>query len=350
QLLPGQVGFIGTTGVTYPGVEIESSNTTPGATELRRYLRGMVDAGCIACVAEVSSHALHQRRVDGLRFAAAVYTNLSGDHLDYHGSMAEYAAVKNRLFARLQPTAVAVVNGRDPACLRISTSARLVRFAAEIVAVEPTYTRFRWRGREACVPLVGRHNAQNAAAALETVCALGVEPAEALVMLEQALPVRGRLEPVQREPFLVLVDYAHTDDALEKALATVREVTSGALLLVFGCGGDRDRSKRPRMGAVAARRADGIFVTNDNPRSENPERIVAEVLAGLGTRRAKVQLDRGAAIREAIAAARPGDAVLIAGKGHETHQMVGSALLPFDDAAVARDALGAAQHQVVGND
>jgi UDP-N-acetylmuramoyl-L-alanyl-D-glutamate--2,6-diaminopimelate ligase len=339
QLLPGQVGFIGTTGILYPGVRHESANTTPGATELRRHLRAMVDAGCAACAMEVSSHALDQRRVDGLRFAAAVYTNLSGDHLDYHGSLEEYAAAKARLCWLLGPDAVAVVNAKDPACQRIATSARVVPFQASRISVEPTRTRFEWRGREATVPLVGRHNAENAVAALETVCALGIDPEEAELMLARALPARGRLEPVQREPFLVVVDYAHTDDALDKALASVREVTSGAVLLVFGCGGDRDRSKRPRMGAVAARRADGIFVTNDNPRSEDPERIAAEVLAGLGRRRAKVQLDRREAIREAIAAPRPGDAVVIAGKGHETYQLVGSERRPFDDAAVAREAL-----------
>ncbi len=339
QLLPGQVGFIGTTGISYPGVRQDSANTTPGATELRRLLRAMVDAGCTACAMEVSSHALDQRRVDGLRYAAAVYTNLSGDHLDYHGSFEEYAAAKARLCLLLGPDAVAVVNARDPACRRINTSARVVPFQASRISVEPTCTRFVWRGRGATVPLVGRHNAENAAAALETVCALGVDPEEAELMLARALPARGRLEPVQREPFLVVVDYAHTDDALDKALQSVREVTSGAVLLVFGCGGDRDRTKRPRMGAVAARRADGIFVTNDNPRSEDPERIAAEVVAGLGRRRAKVQLDRRKAIREAIAAARPGDAVVIAGKGHETYQLVGSKRLPFDDAAVAREAL-----------
>ncbi|MHC4818358.1 MAG: Mur ligase family protein, partial [Planctomycetota bacterium] len=203
QLLPGQVGFIGTTGILYPGVRHESANTTPGATELRRHLRAMVDAGCAACAMEVSSHALDQRRVDGLRFAAAVYTNLSGDHLDYHGSLEEYAAAKARLCWLLGPDAVAIVNARDPACQRIATSARVVPFQASRISVEPTRTRFEWRGREATVPLVGRHNAENAVAALETVCALGIDPEEAELMLARALPARGRLEPVQREPFLV---------------------------------------------------------------------------------------------------------------------------------------------------
>ncbi len=342
QLLPGQVGFIGTTGVRYPGAQLPAENTTPSATETRRLLRAMADAGCVACAMEVSSHALVQGRVDGLRFRAAVYTNLTGDHLDYHGTLLEYAAAKQRLFDLLDPDATAILNARDDFCARVRTRARVVRFAARAVVVEPLRTRFRWRGREVWTPLVGRHNAENAAAALEAACALGVEPAEAVEALKGALPARGRLEPVQQEPFLVLVDYAHTDDALEKALTTVREVTRGSVHLVFGCGGDRDKTKRPRMGAVAAKRADHIVITNDNPRSEDPGRIAQEILEGLGHRRRfSVQLDRRAAIREAIAAAQPGDAVLIAGKGHETSQIVGQEVFPFDDAAVAREELKA---------
>jgi UDP-N-acetylmuramoyl-L-alanyl-D-glutamate--2,6-diaminopimelate ligase len=301
----------------------------------------MVDAKCVACVAEVSSHALDQGRVDGLRFRAAVYTNLTGDHLDYHRTMAAYEAAKQKLFDLLDAEAVAILNACDPACARVRTAARTVRFAPRRIAVEPLRTRFEWRGREVWTPLVGRHNAENAAAALEAACALGVDPAEAAATLQGVLPARGRLEPVQQEPFLVLVDYAHTDDALEKALATVREVTRGSVHLVFGCGGDRDRTKRPRMGAVAARRADHVVITNDNPRSESPQRIVEEILSGLDRSRCVVQLDRRAAIREAIAAARPGDAVLIAGKGHETYQIVGGDVFPFDDAAVAREELKA---------
>jgi UDP-N-acetylmuramoyl-L-alanyl-D-glutamate--2,6-diaminopimelate ligase len=342
QLVPGQVGFIGTTGVRYPGKELPAENTTPGATEMRRLLRAMVDEGCVACAMEVSSHALVQGRVDGLRFRAAVYTNLTGDHLDYHGTIEEYAAAKQRLFDLLDPEAAAILNGRDPWCAKVRTRAQVVKFAPRSVVVEPLRTRFRWRGREVWMPLVGRHNAENAAAALEAACALGVPPAEAVEALKGVLPARGRLEPVQQEPFLVLVDYAHTDDALEKALATVREVTRGQVHLVFGCGGDRDRTKRPRMGAVAAKRADHIVITNDNPRSEDPGRIAQEIVEGLGRRRHyTVQLDRRAAIREAIAAAQPGDAVLIAGKGHETNQIVGSESFPFDDAAVAREEIRA---------
>jgi len=341
QILPGQIGFLGTTGIRYPGVRLESANTTPGATAMRRHLGAMARAGCDACVAEVSSHALVQRRVDGLRFAAAVYTNLSGDHLDYHQTMEAYAAAKARLFAFLGPGATAVLNAKDPACGRIRTAARVVRFQARRIGVDAYGTRFFWRDRPVRIPLVGRHNAENAAAALEAACALGADPEEALALLERALPARGRLEIVKRKPFLVAVDYAHTDDALRRALEALREVTRGQILVVFGCGGDRDRSKRPRMGAVAARGADRIFVTNDNPRSEDPRAIAAEIVGGLNGRKAVVLLDRRRAIQAALSLARPGDAVLIAGKGHETYQVIGHRALPFDDVAVAGELLAA---------
>ena len=342
QLLPGPVGLVGTLGVEYPATTHEAVNTTPGPTALRRHLRSMVRAHCTACIMEVSSHALHQERVAGLRFAAAVYTNLSGDHLDYHGSMEAYAAAKARLFQDLDASAIAVVNADDPACAAIETRAKVVRFRPDDVRVEPGATRFLWRDRDVRVPLVGRHNAENAVAALETACALGADPEEAVLMLSRVLPARGRLEPVQTDPFLVLVDFAHTDDALDKALRSVREVTDGAIVLVFGCGGDRDASKRPRMGTVAARWADRIFLTSDNPRTEDPQSIADQVLAGMGRARPEVILDRRVAIRAAIAAANPGDTVLIAGKGHETYQIVGETRTPFDDVAVAREALAPA--------
>ncbi len=339
QILPGAVGVIGTTGVQYPGVHEASLNTTPGPTELRRHLRGMVAAGCVACCMEVSSHALVQRRVDGLRFAAAVYTNLTGDHIDYHGSMDEYEAAKARLFDLVGADGHAIVNANDAACRRVRTQANLVRFHPGSVDVTPRGTKFEWRGRKVSLPLVGRHNAENAAAALETAVALGADEEELMVSLQGVLPARGRLETVQVDPFLVVVDYAHTDDALENALRAVRDVARGMVILVFGCGGDRDRSKRPRMGAVASRYADRVFLTNDNPRTEDPRRIADEVLAGLGGRPATIELDRAAAIRAAVASARPGDAVVIAGKGHETYQEVGTRRLPFDDFVAARAAL-----------
>jgi UDP-N-acetylmuramoyl-L-alanyl-D-glutamate--2,6-diaminopimelate ligase len=339
QLLPGPVGFIGTTGVSWPGRAggaTASINTTPGPTTLRRYLRAMVDEGCVACVMEVSSHALSQARTDGLKFAAAVYTNLSGDHLDYHGTMEAYAAAKARLFTGLDSAATAVLNAVDPACQKLETRARVVWFRPEQVQVARDGTSFVWRDREAFVPFVGRHNAENAAAALEAAYAVGADPDETVAMLAGAVPARGRLQVVGNDP-LVLVDYAHTDDALLQAIRAVREVTEGRVIVVFGCGGDRDRTKRPRMGAVAAQWADRLFITNDNPRTEDPAQIASEILAGTGNKGATVVLDRREAIRAAIAAARPGDSVLIAGKGHEDYQIVGSDRLDFDDVRVASD-------------
>ena len=288
---------------------------------------------------EVSSHALAQRRTDGLRFAAAVYTNLSGDHLDYHGSMESYASAKARLFTGLDSDAVAVLNAVDSACQRLETRARVAWFRPERVRVSGMGTHFEWRDREAFLPFVGRHNAENAAAALEAACAAGADPDEALAMLANALPARGRLEVVAHEPCLVLVDYAHTDDALLQAIRAVREVTPGRVVVVFGCGGDRDKSKRPRMGAVAAQWADRVIVTNDNPRTEDAARIAREILAGTGNRGAVVVLDRRAAIRAALASAGPGDSVLIAGKGHEDYQIIGTKRVPFDDVGVAREEL-----------
>ena len=321
------------------GVDVESGNTTPSATAMRRHLRAMQRANCTACVAEVSSHALDQGRVAGLRFAAGVYTNLSRDHLDYHGSMEAYAAAKASLFAQLDSDAVAILNADDPACRDIVTRARVTHFRPDRVKVEAAGTRFFWRDREVALRLVGRHNAENAAAALETACALGADPAEAVMLVERAVSARGRLELIQRRPFLVLVDYAHTDDGLDQALRATREVTKGSVFLVFGCGGDRDRTKRARMGRVAARGADHVIVTNDNPRSEDPEAIADEIVAGMERCRPSVILDRRKAILEAIGRAHPGDAVLIAGKGHEKVQIVMEEPLPFDDAEVAREAL-----------
>ncbi len=340
QLLPGPTGTIGTLGASFPGHAGETENTTPGPVELRRILAEMRGAGCTACSMEVSSHALHQGRVEGLTFAAGIYTNLTGDHLDYHGTMEAYGAAKARLFEMLDASAVAVLNARDEACSRVVTRARIVRFRADDVAVEPEGTSFLWRGRRIRTPLLGRHNAENAAAALETAVALGVAEDRAMDRIASARPARGRLEAVQTRPFLVLVDYAHTDDALDKALRTLREVARGRVIVVFGCGGDRDRTKRPRMGAVAARLADVILVTSDNPRSEDPDAIAREILAGMGERRALLLLDRREAIRAALELARPGDAVLIAGKGHESIQIQAGRKSPFDDADVARRLLG----------
>ncbi|MEE8107397.1 MAG: UDP-N-acetylmuramoyl-L-alanyl-D-glutamate--2,6-diaminopimelate ligase [Planctomycetota bacterium] len=340
QLLDGPVGVIGTLGITYPGVAWKTRNTTPGPIELREALREMEKAGCRTCVMEVSSHALVQRRVDGLRFAAAVYSNLSGDHLDYHGTLEHYAAAKARLFALLAPAASAILNDVDP-CRSVETPAERRIFRADDIDVSVHGTEFTWNGRRVRTPLVGEHNAQNAAAALETAVALGVEIETAIERLAGVAPVRGRLEVIARDPVLALVDYAHTDDALEHALLAVRALDPARLTVVFGCGGDRDKSKRPRMGQVAARLADRVILTNDNPRSEDPARIVEEIQAGMPAGRAEVHLDRRRAIEEAMAGARSRECVLVAGKGHETDQVLGARRVEFDDAAEVRRALAA---------
>jgi UDP-N-acetylmuramoyl-L-alanyl-D-glutamate--2,6-diaminopimelate ligase len=328
--------------------------------ELCRYLAEARDAGATHAVMEVSSHALDQRRCDGLSFAAAVFTNLSGDHLDYHGDMESYFAAKRRLFDGLGHSAVAVVNADDPRSgkLRETCPAPVVTFSisrddadvvARVVRMERCGTVFVLRSAgETSVqtPIVGLHNVSNMAAAGAAAMALGIEAEVVRRGLESVRGVPGRLERVEPAdwPFSVFVDYAHTDDALRNVLKAVRSITPGRVLCVFGCGGDRDRTKRPRMARAAEELADLIFVTSDNPRSEDPMAIIHEILAGFSGPRADrvfVECDRGTAIERAIRAARPGDSVLVAGKGHENYQLVGNQILAFDDAGVAREYLQA---------
>lgn len=334
--------------------------TTPGPVELCRYLAGARDAGATHAVIEVSSHALDQHRCDGLEFAAAVFTNLTGDHLDYHRTTEAYCAAKRRLFEMLDATAVAVVNADDrfgPAMAE-GSPARTITYGIDASGVD---LRGRIKaaglwGSAAVIKgpsfefpvrlsLVGRHNVMNALAAAATAWAIGESPDAIRLGLERLTGVPGRLQRAQADghPFSVLIDYAHTDDALKHVLQALRPLTRGRLICVFGCGGDRDCSKRPRMAAAVGSLADVAFVTSDNPRTEPPQEIIGEILVGFGgprSCRVEVQVDRQAAIESAIAEARPGDTVLIAGKGHETHQLVGDRVLPFDDLAVARACLG----------
>jgi len=338
--------------------------TTPGPVELARSLAAMVEAGCRCAVVEVSSHALDQGRCDALSFDTAVFTNLTGDHLDYHGDMQRYADAKARLFEMLPPDGAAVVNADDPHALRMlrHCRARALRCRlgdghgeeAECRAESPghettgtrTCLRGPWGRAEVHLPLAGRHNVMNslqAAAAAWTVANVADTLAEALT---DCPAVPGRLEPVSagsgEATATVLVDYAHTHDALENALQAVRPLTRGKLTVVFGCGGDRDTTKRPRMGEVACRLADRIYVTSDNPRTEPPLQIIRDIVAGIGGGGAVLaaeEPDRRAAIFRAIEEADPQDVVLIAGKGHEVHQIVGAESRPFDDRVVARAAL-----------
>ncbi len=352
-----RTGIVGTLGASFDGTEQPLSNTTPDAIELQRLLARMVDANLSSVVMEVSSHALAQQRVHGIDFRAAVFTNLSRDHLDYHGTMDDYAATKGRLFAELPAGRAAVLNGADPMTARYAaqTPGRVVRYALEtnadirgdVTRLDPDGTSFRVRGDglelALSMRMVGRHNVANALAAVATAVQLEVPPAAIRMGLSSLTAVPGRLEPVEcGQDFRVFVDYAHTPDALQKVLDLLRPLTRGRLLVVFGCGGDRDRSKRPLMGHAVAAAADELFVTSDNPRSEDPQAILDEVLTGIDAEavgRTHALVDRRLAIESACRAARGGDIVLIAGKGHETTQTIGDRRLPFDDREVAREVL-----------
>ena len=319
--------------------------TTPAPICLQRRLAEWRSAGVEAVVMEVSSHALDQHRVDGICFDAAVLTNLTQDHLDYHGTMEHYFAAKQRLFTP-ELAARAVVNLADPHGRQLADNPSIptVGYDPQHISwsIDGPGMALRWRGEHIRLPLVGRFNAANALAAAETALLLGVGVPEITAGLESAPPVPGRFEMVETgRPFTVIADFAHTPDGLAQVLHTARElVADGARLrVVFGCGGDRDPHKRPEMGRVAADLADQVVVTSDNPRSENPEAIIADVLAGTPPTASHVatEPDRREAIARCLADAAEGDVVVLAGKGHETTQTVGDEVIPFDDRAVVRE-------------
>jgi len=332
---------------------VTADMTTPGPLDLAALLRECADAGAAAAVLEVSSHALEQRRADGLRFSAAAFTNLTQDHLDYHRTLEAYAAAKARLFEQLDASGVAVVNADDPRHERMlqGCRARVLRYSlerpAEIMAaitrdtIEGTLYRLRIDGRDLVLhnALVGRHNVYNAMAAAGLALAAGAPPDAVAAGLATVRNIPGRLQRVPGiQGVQVFVDYAHTPDALRNVARVLRPLTCGRLIVVFGCGGERDRPKRPLMAQAAAEFAHAIIVTSDNPRSEDPRAIIAEILTGFdeqSIRRVLVEPDRRRAIHAALAAARPGDIVLIAGKGHENYQVVGPQKLHFDDVEVA---------------
>ena len=318
--------------------------TTPEATDLQRELRAAVDAGVEIVAMEVSSHALDLHRVDGVRFAAAAFTNLGRDHLDHHGSPERYFEAKARLFEPGR-AAVRIVNGDDVhgRLLRDTGAADVVVSLDDLgdLRVSADGSRFSWRGRPVELPLVGRFNVANAVIAAECCVAIGLDVDELASAMGSVTTPPGRFEVIDDDAMAVVVDYAHTPDALENLLETARDlVTSdGRLIVVFGCGGDRDTTKRPAMGDVADRFADVIVITSDNPRSEDPSTIMAAVRGGVSTHHPILEVDRRVAIATAIGAARPGDVVVIAGKGHETTQVIGGVELPFDDRAVAAELL-----------
>jgi UDP-N-acetylmuramoyl-L-alanyl-D-glutamate--2,6-diaminopimelate ligase len=353
-----KVGLVGTVQYRIGDRIQDAVRTTPESSDLQALFREMVDDGCSHAVLEVSSHSLVLKRVHGCAFRVAVFTNLTRDHLDFHGDMEGYFAAKRTLFdTLLRPDGHAIVNADDD---RAGELARVSRgsvwtygldhpadLRGEKVALSLEGTSFEARtprGDFAIrTPLLGRFNIANVLAALGASLALGL-PAEAVVRgLASVAGVPGRLERVQAgQDFAVIVDYAHTDDALKNLLETVRELGPRRLITVFGCGGDRDRTKRPLMGAVASRLSDVVIVTSDNPRSEPPEAIVEEILRGMnGGRKAErhVILDRREAIARGLELAGSGDAVVIAGKGHETYQVLRERTVPFDDRQVARSLL-----------
>ena len=355
-------GLMGTVTYRVGAREFPATRTTPEAPEVQGLMRQMVTAGCGACVMEVSSHALALRRVDGITFAAGIFTNLTRDHLDFHADMEEYFAAKRRLFEMLPEGAPSVVNVDDPRGVVLAeTVGRPVTYAVNRAAdVMPGPLSFSLEGLEFDVrtpqgivraksKLVGKPNVYNILAAVSTAAALGV-PLEAIEVGLKKLPgVPGRFEVTSSaaDDITVVVDYAHTDDALRNLLETARPLAPRRLITVFGAGGDRDRTKRPLMGMVAARLSDVVVVTSDNPRSEDPGRIIDEVKRGaepeMRQRGAEVLtiVDRRDAIARAVESAASGDVVLIAGKGHEKYQEINGRVLPFDDVAVAREALEA---------
>jgi UDP-N-acetylmuramoyl-L-alanyl-D-glutamate--2,6-diaminopimelate ligase len=355
----GPMGSIGTLGAFDPAgapVESEAGNlTTPGPIDLQATLAGLVARGAKGAAMEVSSHSLDQGRVDGLVFAAAIFTNLTRDHLDYHKTFDAYFAAKARLVAYLAPDGLAVVNADDAAWAKLPRAPRRITFgergkadvtAADVVADArgARFTLVTSAGRHAvALPLLGRFNVANALGVAACAVGLGVRPAEVAERLSTAPQVPGRMERIAADPCTVLRDYAHTPDALERALETTRDITApgGRVIVVFGAGGDRDRGKRAPMGAAAASLADIAIATSDNPRTEDPERILDEVEAGMGSRPHYRLADRRAAIAQALELARLGDTVLLAGKGHESYQVVGTVKQPFDEREIVRE-LGAA--------
>jgi UDP-N-acetylmuramoyl-L-alanyl-D-glutamate--2,6-diaminopimelate ligase len=343
-------GLLGTVKQVIGGAEEEVVRTTPEAIDLQATFRRMLEAGDRACAMEVSSHALALHRADAIHFEVALFTNLTQDHLDFHADMEDYFLAKRKLFASLEP-GTSVVNVDDPYGRRLAAEFECITFSAEgaeadYVAREVSFdaggAEFAVGGTRVRTGLPGHFNVANALGAFAAARALGIEPEVAAAGLARAARVPGRFEPIDEgQGFTVLVDYAHTPDSLENVLRAARRLTEGQLISVFGAGGDRDKDKRPKMGRAGARLSDLTVVTSDNPRSERPEAIVAEVAAGAaGASALEVVVDRREAIGLALARARPGDTVVIAGKGHEQGQeFAGGRKIPFDDRVVAREEL-----------
>ena len=360
-------GLIGTVCIDNGRETHQGDLTTPPAFEISRLLSDMCENKCATCVLEASSHALHQRRTAGLDFHIGVFTNLSGDHMDYHGTSQAYLDAKAILFESLPEDGWAVVNLDDPVSQEIISRSRSRILTCGIDAqkadchahigrqtidgLEATMTG-PWGSIEIRLPLVGRHNVMNALQAFVVAHLLGIDASVIQQSLIQCSPPPGRLEPVGcgEIEYRVFVDYAHTDDALDNVLGALKPLVpaGGVLRVVFGCGGDRDRTKRPRMARIACRWADEVIITSDNPRTESPEAILKDILAGVPDDRdesAYCLVDRQKAIEFAIERSRAGDVILIAGKGHEDYQIIGSTRRPFDDRIIAGKAIA---HRLAG--
>src|SRR5512143_997427 len=344
---PGTLGvLIGSEGVPLGG---GGGLTTPGPIELQRVFRALVDRGVRRVAMEVSSHSLDQRRVEGVFFDVVTFTNFTHDHLDYHRTMDAYFAAKARLLEHLPPHGVVVYNADDSAWSALETDRRRVAFSERVPTAEvhAEDVHYHARGSEwtlalgaervaVRLPLIGDFNIINALGAAASAFALGESASRIAERLTTMPQVPGRLEVLRDAP-TVLRDYAHTPDALERALDAVRPFTPERLIVVFGCGGDRDRGKRPEMGAIAERKADLAIVTSDNPRTEDPETIIDEIVAGMsGTNHERI-VDRRAAISRALVIASPRDVIVLAGKGHETYQVRGTTKYPFDEKVIVAE-------------
>jgi UDP-N-acetylmuramoyl-L-alanyl-D-glutamate--2,6-diaminopimelate ligase len=348
------VAAIGTLGVTDgQGIRPDTEGlTTPGPAQVAVWLRQLVDGGVDAVIVEVSSHALDQKRLDGVRFDVGVFTNFSQDHLDYHTDLASYFAAKARLVDLVETGGTIIVNEGDPAWIDLDLHGRSVRtFAADAradvrasgIQLDPTGSQFTLsvNGEEAPVrlPLIGAFNVDNALAAAAIAATRGMRARDIARRLSTAPPVPGRLETVTRTPCHVVIDFAHTPDALAGVLEAVSRFARGRLIVVFGAGGDRDRTKRRPMAEAVRRFADVAVITSDNPRNEDPERILDDLAEGLAGSEYVRIADRRTAIRHALEQAGPADTVVLAGKGHETYQVVGREKLPFDERAIVRECL-----------
>ncbi len=343
-----KTGVIGTINIRYDGNEIPAQETTPGPPRIQNILSDMVRASCEYVVMEVSSHALDQKRTEGISFASALFTNLTEDHLDHHGTLEKYFECKAKLFLALESKSFSVLNAEDAWNMRLNDrlTSKILTYGvrnftdlrAENIRFEGALTRFDLVRREKILkgvsPLVGLHNVYNVLGALAVMESLGFDPENSLKNLPTFPGVPGRLERVDLgQDFRVFIDFAHTPDGLENVLGSLVPYKSGKLILVFGCGGERDRGKRPKMAGIASRFCEQVYVTSDNPRSEDPREIAREICAGFpeNFRCFAVVPDRHKAVRQALMAARKGDIVLLAGKGHERTQVLSDCVVPFSD-------------------